>query len=146
MQHQTHLLSWCLWRRQAELWCSGCCGEGEGVPHFQPVLHLFWPQEWGWWEERFGSGKQREQRRQHSFHVALSPCSGTWHSQSDTRKGHLHLFNHWAQNNAHWTADLGSDDQLYLCWHSLDRRPEIWRIKVRIFHHFCNDAKTVMSN
>lgn len=32
--------------------------------------------------------------------------------------------------------------QSYLSWHSGDGRPEIWWIKMRIFHHFCNDTKT----
>lgn len=86
-QKQAHLLSWCPWRGQATLWCSGCCAEGGGAPHYQPaLLHLSWPQAWGWWGESSGSEMQRKRRRKHSFPVALLLCLGTWHSQSVRRK------------------------------------------------------------
>lgn len=40
-----------------------------------------------------------------------------------------------------WLIKLGSVVQSYLSWHSRDGRPEIWWIKMRILHHFCNKTK-----
>jgi len=82
---QAHLLSWCLWRGQSA--CSGCREQGGGAPHRQPaLLHLSLTQGWGWWGAPFGSGIQGMKRRNHSFPVALSFCSGTWRSQSEERR------------------------------------------------------------
>jgi len=105
VQKQAYLLSWCLWRGPAALWCSGCCEAGGGVPHCQPVrLHLSCPQVMGWWEELSGSGTPRKERTKHSSPVALSPYSGTWHSRSarkEEARGHLHAAS-WERSTSAW--------------------------------------------
>lgn len=157
---QTHLLSWCRWRGQTA--CSGCCEPGGGESLHHPALHhLSLSQGLGWWAEPFGSGMQRTERRLHSSPAAPSSCSETWHSQSVRRgemfiiltrryslkssgcshKSLLLLLHHYSLKEKTY-----SSFQTHLCWYRWDGRPEVRWIKMRVFHHFCNNTKAKTMN